>query len=120
MWSLKRNVRYPHWPDMRCFKSTLSNRLKTAGMTCGSIDDELEDDPDSILAQYSETLRALINECLLVSPHERPSAEELLERTKDGLVRPICPTISNISMRLYDTLHSTSVGTKNADCVFLK
>lgn len=103
MWSLKRNERYPHWCDMKCFKSKLSERLYQAGMTCGTNDDELEEDPNSSITKYSDTLRALINECLLARPSDRPPAAELFQRTMDGLVS-IYVTYTFLSAELVKSL----------------
>lgn len=85
MWSLKRKMRSPDWNRMQVFRSKLSNNLNNSGETCGYREDMQEEGAGGSL-QYSQGLRALINECLLINSAERPSPENLVARTRHGLV----------------------------------
>jgi hypothetical protein len=85
MWSLKHKAVIPFWDRMIDFRSNLSNNLKAGGKTIGYPEDKQEEGPGGSLL-YSQELRALINECLLTNPACRPSAENLVARTKCGLV----------------------------------
>lgn len=85
MWCMKHRLGYPDWNGpMKIFRSRLSQKLRDSGYTCGYDKDIYEEmsDKGSI---YSKDLCALINECLLINSAERPSAESLVHRTKDGM-----------------------------------
>lgn len=90
MWCLKHRCREPDWWNgtsdgrIRTFQSKLSSRLQLGGRTLGTKDD-MDEESRADLAAYSIGLRALINECLLIIPQNRPTPATLLARTGRGL-----------------------------------
>jgi hypothetical protein len=92
MWCLKHKLRWgPEWDRetkdyLDIYQSKISHRLMIGGLTVGSSTDKKEE-TDPSTATYSASLRALINECLLIQTASRPSPEILVARTKRGLER---------------------------------
>lgn len=70
---------------LQTYRSRLSNRLKNHGYTLGEKRDIDRQRRDEDHPYYSTQIRAVVAECLLCSPSERPSAERLLEKTQEGL-----------------------------------
>lgn len=93
MWCLKHKHQYgPEWDEneskdyLDIYQSKISHRLLIGGLTVGSKTD-IEEETDPLIARYSVSLRALINECLLIQTASRPSPEILVARTRRGLER---------------------------------
>ena len=90
MWCLKHRRYEPKWRTIYSknhidlLQSTLSNKLKAGGLTLG-MGDDIGEETDGCCAKYSIGLNALIKECLLIQPPNRPSPELLVARTKRGL-----------------------------------
>ncbi|KAH8598919.1 hypothetical protein B0O99DRAFT_30444 [Bisporella sp. PMI_857] len=89
MWCLKREKMEPPWPrggkkGLQLHQSTRSNRLKNSGPTLADQYD-IDDESPSANPKYSRGLSALIAECLLIRPAERPNAAQLMARTGRGL-----------------------------------
>ena len=82
MQCLMRRRREPNWPMYMMYKSTATERLASGGQTVGLAIDAEQDYLGSSI--YSKMLRNLIAECLLLTPANRPSAQELVKRTKEG------------------------------------
>lgn len=89
MLCLKNRDSEPPWDsqyrgfELLLFDSTLSNKLRTGGLTIGTDSDRIAQDDEN--PKYSKSLRALIHECLLIEPPNRPTAEVLVARTQRGL-----------------------------------
>lgn len=81
MQCLMRRKYEPDWPDYEMYQSNGTPRLTRGGHTVGSRQDSKEDSTGS--STYSQALRHLVAECLLLAPANRIPVRELVKRTGD-------------------------------------